>query len=207
MNGPEPSLWRLFVAVPLPADARREVARWTERLRTRSERAGWRIGWVRPDNLHVTLRFLGGTPPEYVEPILAAVRTAATGMAPFPWSLRGVGSFGSPRRPRVLWLGIGEGAAHLHALAHAVRGAIESAGLPPEERPFRAHLTLGRVRRTGESEAFDRVLAPLRDTEIAAGRLERVVLYRSHLGPAGPRYEPLGEGWLREGDPVAPASS
>ena len=136
-------------------------------------------------NLHLTLRFLGNVEEgrlQALEGLLEAVQWPT-----FELALDGVGAFGSGRYKRVLWLGIAGGAEPAAALASHVERACVAAGLPPEERPFRAHVTLARARdRRGAPEP---TLADLPALE--PWTAPEFVLYRSKPGPRGSEYIPL----------------
>jgi 2'-5' RNA ligase len=96
-----------------------------------------------------------------------------------------LGAFPRPRRANVLWLGVDQGESAAESLAVAVEEAAEAAGFPPEDRPFRSHLTLSRLRPDQDVAAVLDAVPPLG----LAMAVDRVVLYQSHLGPGGPRYE------------------
>ena len=176
--------WRLFVAVPLPPAVRDELAARTASLRTRRDAARWQS----PDTWHLTLRFLGDVPARNVPAITAGMRRAARRIDPFPVELRGSGSFGGGHRGRVLWIGVGRGAAELAALANALSEALspETAATEPG---FRAHLTVAREADPSLPAALATALASGSDLTWLADRL---VLYRSHLGPGGARHEECG---------------
>lgn len=134
---------RLFVAVDPSASVRLRLADLIDRLRPLSPSARW----VGPDGLHVTLAFLGEVESADVPRISAALESVAVGQAPFEIQATGLGTFGPPGRPRVLWVGIAhrEGDA-LMRLQAAVAAALAPLGHAPEERPFTPHLTLARAR-------------------------------------------------------------
>ena len=137
---------RLFVAVPLPDDAVAEVARLVDGIRGQGVPGGGRdVRWVRLDGLHLTLRFLGPTIDELVEPAAEAVRVAARDVGAFEVAIRGAGSFPPVGRPRALWLGIAQGAEALSTLAVGVDRTLIDAGWTLESKPFRPHLTLARA--------------------------------------------------------------
>lgn len=185
---PEAKPLRLFVAVTPPPEAlealERSIAPWRERLEGAK--------WERAERMHFTLRFLGRTFPRLVGWVEEACRTVAAAAEPFQARLHGFGTFPSPGRARVLWAGVGEGAAELVALAARLDEALATE-LEPEERPFTPHLTVARFRtprRLGEH------IEELRATGIGAPpfRVDRIALVRSHLlGPKGSRYETLAE--------------
>jgi len=179
---------RLFVAVELPEAIRREVAGRASRVARTLPPAKW----LRAEALHVTLAFLGEVDGASAAPLASALAEAVAPLAPFPARIAGAGAFPPRGGARVLWLGL-EPPAPLVALAGAVRGAIAGCGLPFDEKPFRAHLTVARCRapfREREREAAVRALAAGEALEL---RVERVGLIESRLGSAGADYTTLAE--------------
>ncbi|MDI3299061.1 MAG: RNA 2',3'-cyclic phosphodiesterase [Bacillota bacterium] len=173
--------WRLFVAVSLEALAAGPL----EAIRTEwgSRLPGLR--WVERSNLHLTLRFLGETARERVEPLVRRLERVERPAAGAPVRLAGGGAFPQPARARVIWLGVE--AEWLAPLARAVEAAIREAGWPAEERPFQPHLTVARARR-GESVDAAGLLEGWQGRLWAAGSVSEFALYRSQLRPAGPLY-------------------
>lgn len=147
------------------------------------------VAWVGRDNFHLTLKFLGGVEAARLDAIGAALMRAVGGGGPFEVALRGLGGFPSPTRPRVLWVGVEQGAAAMAALAGRVDASLAHLGFEPESRPFSAHVTLGRVR----TPQRDRRLAEALGAGGAFGRqrVEHVSLMRSDLSPRGARYTEL----------------
>lgn len=191
---------RLFLAAELPGSVRRCVGDLQTRLR--DELKGWR--WVRPEGIHLTLRFLGEVDDQLDERARGAWRDVARGCAPFRLGVRGVGRFPDRGRPRVLWVGLeeiepGEGLARL--VADLERNAREL-GWQPEKRPFRPHLTLARgLRGARPDEPPEGARVPA-----AEGWVRRLVLFRSRLDRSGARYTalasfPLGD--TGDGDEAA----
>lgn len=183
---------RLFVAVPLPDDAVEAIAQLVASVRADGVPGGGRdVRWVRLDGLHLTLRFLGPTPPERVEPTQAAVMEAAVGIEPFELTIEGAGAFPSAHRPRALWLGVGDGKERLAAAAAVVDRALEPVGWPPDPRPFRAHLTLARSDGVSAGPAIAaRLTAAAADLRLPVA-VERIGLFESLTGGGPARYEPL----------------
>lgn len=177
-------LERLFLAAPLTEDARHAVAAL---LRERVPR-GLPGKVVRPENWHLTLRFLGEVDEVARDRVMVALDEADLGGG-FEVRWGALGSFPRPSRATVLWLGLERGADRLGALATAVEDAVRSAGFSPEERPFRAHLTLSRIR---PHQDVSPVLEAATPIDVAM-EIDRVVLYRSHLGRGGARYEVVEE--------------
>ncbi|RPI07812.1 MAG: RNA 2',3'-cyclic phosphodiesterase [Zetaproteobacteria bacterium] len=184
---------RLFVAVCLPAEIRERLASVQDRLR----RARADVSWVKPANLHVTVKFLGETEPKLLPRIRPVLADAARKATAFAVTLAGVGTFGG-RIPRVVWVGIREGAERLAPLAVAVEEGLAGVGFPKEKRGFAGHFTLGRVRSPNNVEAL---LAALRDEPTAplgTVPVDRFILMQSELHPSGSVYSeieayPLGE--------------
>jgi len=177
---------RLFFSVPLPQEAKDRALR---ALGPAQKAAGdGPISWTRPEQLHLTLAFLGEQPPEALERLHAAA-APCTELKAFEASLRGAGAFPNPRRAHVLWLGIADGASDLCALAERLCSGLRAAGFELETRPFRPHLTVARVKRGGERDA-ERALRAASDIgEVARFRVGRLVLMKSELSPKGARHE------------------
>lgn len=190
---PEGELWRLFVAIALDDPARQALAGLQHRWR----QAGADVAWVRPENLHLTLAFLGDTASGRVPSLAAALTRRAAATPPFDIEIRGWGAFGRPGRPRVLWAGVAASPAleHLHAaLATDLRGL----GFDLEPRPFAAHVTLGRVRSSRRLTALTSLLAStINEPAASRVRVESVLLVRSRLTAAGPIYETVNAAELK----------
>ncbi len=188
-----PGTSRLFVAVPVADEIRAAMREIMENVAGASidERAYGQPRWVRVDGLHLTLRFLGATPNELQPAVADALATAATGVEPFRIVLAEGGSFPDPHRPRVLWIGIAEGAPQLADLVRRLDVGLVPLGWPRENRPFAPHLTLARTDGVPGADERARRLA-----EVAAGlrfewQADRIVLYKSIQGHGPARYEPL----------------
>ena len=191
---------RLFVAVPLPPEVRDDVAGPVERVRADvADGPGGPAGsvrevrWVRTDGLHLTIRFLGPTLDDRLAAVEAAVRTAARGAEPFAVRIAGGGAFPDARRPRVLWLGVIEGAEGLGSLAGALGEALAQAGWPRDARPFRSHLTLARSDGVPSGPRTAGALIAAAGGFDARWTADRLVLFESHTGGGPARYEPLLE--------------
>jgi 2'-5' RNA ligase len=173
---------RLFVAVDPPAEARTHLDRALSPLRG----AAGEPRWIPPERWHVTLLFLGAVAVDDVAGLRAAVATAVAPTAPLRLLLAGAGRFGSGRRPQVFWTGLEGDVGALTDLADRLRAGARGLGLPVEDRPFRAHLTVGRWRPGGPADpALPGRLAGYRGP---AWPVTEVALLASHLGPK-PRYD------------------
>lgn len=182
--------WRLFVAIDLSDAARRELATLQERLR----RQALPVRWTEPAGAHLTLKFLGATDRDRVPAIAEALGMVAARSSPFTIYTSAPGAFPNVRRPRVLWLGLAGPLERLAAVQEAVDMALESLALPRETRPFRPHLTLGRVREgatIGDPGALAAAFAALGKRPAAPLPVTALRLMRSELQRAGARYTPL----------------
>jgi len=177
--------WRLFVAIELPASVRRKLTEHIDRLRNALPEA--RASWVRAENLHLTLKFLGDIQIAKVETLAAAVQCAASKSGPFEIVVGDCGAFPPRGQPRVLWIGIDDLYDRLDLLKQHVEAQCEDIGLPREQRPFHPHLTIARLRQPRGA----RHLAELhkefgfdRETFLTTD----LTLIRSELGSAGARH-------------------
>jgi RNA 2',3'-cyclic 3'-phosphodiesterase len=178
---------RSFMAIEIGDDVRRSLARFQDQLR----KTDAHVGWVAPANIHVTLVFLGDIFASQVAPLSAAMDEIGTACAPFPLEVTGTGTFGSARSPRVIWAGIRDDGARLPALYERLAGAVRGLGLHVEDRPFKAHLTLGRVRSSRGADGLTSVVASANNTSFGFVKVERILLMQSHLEHQGVRYSVL----------------
>jgi 2'-5' RNA ligase len=193
---------RVFFALSLAGGPRRRAE--DERARLSARPGADAVRWVRPEGLHVTLRFLGAIAPSSVPGLLERVAARTRAIPRFELSLGGVSALPSPRRPRVVILEARPEPA-LQELAGAVeRGVVES-GLAPETRPFRAHVTLGRVRR-GARLSRDLVQAmTASDTPYSEALVvTEATLFRSQLTRGGSIYTSIGSVPVGHAGPESP---
>jgi 2'-5' RNA ligase len=183
---------RSFVAVLLPDRMRAGLARVSAELRGQTRG----LAWVRADNLHLTLRFLGEIEPMRLEQVREAVAAAAAAVAPFTVSLGGLGGFPSGRAPRVLWASVAAGGEELGTLYAALEAALVARGMPGESRPFHPHVTLARARDPRGAGDLASVLGV--GPAFGEVRVGALHLMRSDLGPRGSRYSVLAEAPLAD---------
>ena len=186
-----PKPLRLFVAVELPPDVRRAIILTIEGLQRTLATPSLR--WVRPEGIHVTLKFLGATPEARLPQIKQALARCAETAAPFDLTPLGVGSFGG-RNLRVVWIALGSDGGALAGLAERVDASLEPLGFVRERRAFNGHLTLARVRddatpadRARIHDALIRFEAP----RFPTFRVGEFVLMQSILGQGGAHYQQL----------------
>ncbi len=186
-----PERVRAFIALRLDAAVEAAIAALVERLRApQNDIREDGIRWVRRANFHLTLFFLGpAVPRERLASISEALCAIAEATPPFEIVARGVGVFPNPVRPRVIWVGLD--GDELAALAARVAEAAARCGFAPERRPYSPHLTIGRVRSLNSPGRLRRALSEVADSNFGVSRIERVIVYRSELGPQSSTYHEL----------------
>ncbi len=178
--------WRLFIAVPTPPHIVRQVAQVREELRA----AGADVRWEPDEKLHATLKFLGDTEETTVPRIEEALSGIAGRQASIPVDYRDLGAFPDVHRPRVLWVGMGDATGALTGLQREIDAAMSSLGFPREDRPFHAHLTLGRVKGPRNLRVLLTIMesSTLKTEQVT---IRSVELVRSTLRPEGSVYTVL----------------
>ncbi|MDP2327403.1 MAG: RNA 2',3'-cyclic phosphodiesterase [Dehalococcoidia bacterium] len=183
---------RLFVAIEAPAEWRRALA---EARRALPEPVARSLRFVEPYLAHVTLRFIGEVPDEHAPEVLRNALERAIAPFEIPLHLGRAGTFGAPARTSVAWLGVEGDLEALRALATRLGEAVDAAlGIEGDGRPLSPHLTLARVRPQAtpeECRAVAAAVAALPAPDPHPFIAQQAVVVRSHLGPAGPRYEVL----------------
>ena len=185
---------RIFVAVALAPALRRAVADLEPRLGA----AGHSLRWVPPHNLHFTLKFLGEITAAQLAKVSAVTRTVGAGAQSFAITLADVGAFPSPRRPQVVWVGVAGGADHLSALAGDLDTVLHRMKFPKEPRPFRPHLTVARVKRSGPAPDLTELLGSLGGIVLGTQQVTALLVMESILHPSGAVYRQVDEVRLGE---------
>jgi RNA 2',3'-cyclic 3'-phosphodiesterase len=178
---------RAFVAIDLPAGVHEAL----ETLEAELRRCDAPVTWVKPERIHLTLKFLGNVSSEQIEGIQAVLRQCAASIRPFRLQAAGCGAFPTIQQMRVVWVGVRGDAEPLGKLQREVERALVPLGFPPEERPFRPHLTVGRVKGRQRLRLLQESLLASRGFEAEAFDVADLVLYKSELRPDGARYTPL----------------
>ena len=190
---------RLFVAVEIAPAVAAGAAALIEELRRRAERLAphARITWMSEERLHVTVRFIGNVDEAKAEAIQAALQPSID-VAPFDLLVAGAGAFPRTGAPRVLWSGVADGAASLSAVERDITERLNQAGVAPESRDYRPHLTLARIRDPGGLKSSS-LCHGLQDQMVGITHVEAITLFESRLSPKGPTYVPVGRTPVRAG--------
>lgn len=180
---------RAFLAVDLSAELRGRVEALQASLRPRLPG----LRWVRPESIHLTLKFLGAVERSRIDALCAVVASVARRIAPFSCEVEGLGVFPSTKAPRVLWIGAADRTSALGETVREIESAFEPLGFAPDTKPFRPHLTLARIK--GDPARIAAVLTKTRMLEASCvlGTLavDRITLFESRLEPSGSTYHAL----------------
>jgi 2'-5' RNA ligase len=196
-----PQRLRTFIAVALDTFTHDRLVGLQQRLAD----GGMPAKWVEPDNLHITLLFLGEVDARETPAVCKAVETVCRGVAPFAMTLAGAGAFPTVRRPRTLVVHITEGAAEMKALHDALEAPLLELGCyRREERAYTPHLTLGRVKGQTAAEPLAAAVRQFERWQGGQTQVREVLVLSSELRPDGPEYTVLGraplKGPVRTGD-------
>lgn len=184
------SLLRAFIAIEIPVEIKQAIAVQSAGLQ---KNAGRSVRWVTPENIHLTLKFLGDISPTNLELLCQALQAECSQHAPFEISVGGLGCFPNPHRPRIIWVGL-EIPPELNRLQHKLENATAKLGYASEEKAFSPHLTIGRVREQAEPSELHWLGTALKEAQI--GQLGSFVattvqVFKSDLQPSGPIYSSL----------------
>jgi 2'-5' RNA ligase len=195
---------RAFISLELPQTARQAL----EGVQRELAPAGRNVKWVRPEGIHLTLKFLGNIEEAQVEPLYQAMSQASSGCGPLRLRMKGVGAFPGLSRPRVVWVGLTGDTERLIALAQDLERRLTPLGFAPEGRPFTPHLTLGRVKEfgaggkgrgpAGAKSPLSEAVLKLSGLELEGFEVGELVLFRSELKPGGAVYTRLRSVRLQE---------
>jgi 2'-5' RNA ligase len=177
---------RTFIAIELPERVKKNI----ELAQAPLKKTNAFVSWVKPGNIHITLKFLGEVPEEKINDVSLATEKALEGIKKFRMSLKGMGAFPDFRRPRVIWIGAENGEKELSYLAGRVEEEMEKIGFPKENRKFSAHFTIGRVK---SPKNIETLMELVKSSDFLTDEIEvnEVVMMRSQLHPAGAIYTPL----------------
>ncbi len=186
---------RSFLAFELPADIKKAITAVSRRGRE----LPLDMRWVKRDNIHLTIVFMGNVPEEKIQAIGESVKKVCTGTDPFDVNSGGLGFFGNRRHPRVLWMGLNGDICRMGRFRDALQKSLKPFGIKTERRTFRPHLTLGRFKKGARPwPHLDHMISEYADGSTQVHRLNELVLFRSDLSSGGAVYTkldtwPLGE--------------
>jgi 2'-5' RNA ligase len=181
---------RSFIAIEIPEDIQDAMGRIQERLRS----ADVNVRWTQPHSIHLTVKFLGDVPDADIPKVCEVMKSVSSLRRPFELTACGLGSFPAKGAPRIIWVGF---SGELDALAKLVddmeRGIADGLGIPPENRAFHPHLTLGRVKSSRDAERLRKLMDQCDPAELGTFTAEGVTLFMSKLSRDGSIYTPMAE--------------
>ncbi len=180
---------RTFIAIELP----KEIKDFLSRLQEELKACGADVKWVAPENIHLTLKFLGEIDEKKLEKITGIIEETAQGKNKFQVCISSLGAFPKIDFPRVIWVGVDTGDKEVKDIAKDLEEKIAKIGIPKEDRPFSSHITIGR---TKSSLTREGLVQDLKDkADLGGGKLNfsvtKITLFKSTLTPKGPIYEVL----------------
>ena len=178
---------RSFIAVEIDDAIRERLGQRIEAFRS----AGAQVRWVAPQNIHLTLKFLGEIDPERVPDVEQVMKEATREVAPFEIELREIGAFPSLSRPRVIWVGCRDETGGLWKIFRVLERGLVPLGIEKEKRRFSPHLTVGRIKSKGRDRRLDFLKGELKaHIDFVAGRqrVSGITLFKSQLTPRGAIY-------------------
>lgn len=178
---------RTFIAVEIPEDIRDKIAEFQNELKS----SGGKVTWVKPENMHLTLKFLGDTDEAIVDDIEERIKSAAQDYEPFSVHVKGVGAFPNFKKARVLWIAVDEGMQTLQDLAGDVDKQISELGFEREKRKYTAHLTIGRVKDSRSIELVRDKMVENQNFSAGEFKVDSIYLIKSQLTQHGPIYTKL----------------
>jgi len=187
---------RAFIAIELSPDSRKRLAYLEEQLKS----SGGDVKWVKPENIHLTLKFLGEIDDKTLEKITKIMEDIAVKEKPFYMRLLSPSAFPKINFPRVIWIGIDKGDSETKQIAKILEEEIAKVGIPKENRPFSSHITLGRVRSGLNRDKLAKNLEYLASNvpeDSPEFLVAKITLFKSTLTPSGPIYEALKEAHLQ----------
>jgi len=188
-NSEHESLTRSFIAVAIPEGIKNQLAG----IQSRLKRAAAEVKWTRPGGIHITLRFLGYLTDESIAKVKAAMAAVGREFSAFTVEIKGAGTFPERGRPRVIWAGMSQGEKELQAVFARLEQELIARGLGEADKPFRGHLTLGRVKTGKNIDKLVEYLGKESGKSLGAFEAQGICLFKSQLHPEGAIYTVLQE--------------
>ena len=182
---------RCFIAVELDAGVRRELGVLQDRLSGRLAGDDKAIKWVRPELIHLTIKFLGDVEDSRIDGVCRAAAAAASEVEPFEFGIADVGCFPPDRPARVVWAGVTDQTQMLGALHQAIDANLTEIGFAPDGRKFSPHLTLARIKNAKLGRQVQDLIVALKPVTLQGQAVDTITVMTSELSRTGPAYTPL----------------
>lgn len=178
---------RTFIAVGITDDIRKNIAGVQSELKKHDVN----IKWVKPENIHITLKFLGEIEEGKINEIYENIKVSVDDIERFSISVEEAGAFPSLKSPRVVWVGVSEGSQRLVILNQRIENALASIGFEKEKRAFSAHITIGRIRSSKNVKLLAERIGDMKKVSLGRALIENILVMKSNLTPRGPVYSVL----------------
>ncbi len=178
---------RAFIGIGLPEN----IVSFFREIQVGIRSCGLNLKLVKPENIHITLKFLGNIDRRAIKEIGYAIEEAVHGNSHIILTAKGIGCFPNARKPRILWVGLRNQTEKLKAIQYVLDQKLETMGFPKEKRLFKGHLTLGRIKKKINTVALDAAIKTFQEIESEDFIVDRIILYQSTLMTSGPVYEEL----------------
>ena len=180
--------WRSFFAVELSA----EIAAGVRKVQGALKERATGVRWVRPEGIHLTLKFLGEVEEDRIEAIEHKAGEVVQGIRPFTVEIKGGGGFPTAKNPRVIWIGVEDHSGMLKHLQTRIEAGMAELGFTQEKRGFTPHLSVGRLRSGKGSKTVSQAIDVIKTSDLGSLEVREIILFRSHLKPTGAEYTKLG---------------
>jgi len=180
------SIFRGFIAIDIKATP--QIMSFEKEI----AKSGADVKLVEPENIHITIKFLGDTDEKYIDAIEQSMKESVKDIKPFPITLRGTGVFPNQNYVKVIWVGIID-AGQIGPIAHAIDTSLSPLGFKKEARGFSPHLTVGRLKTARNKEKLLNIIEQYHEEEFTIQEVQSIVLKKSELTPQGPIYTTLRE--------------
>ena len=178
---------RAFIAIPLDPKIQHSIERMQDHLKkTNSD-----VKWVKSENIHITLKFLGDVNTEQINSVKQALSNCTHNTRPFKVELSQLGAFPNIEHPRTLWVGLKDHKQKLSRMAVSLEKALGKIGFQGDQRPFSPHITIGRIRSSNNIDALSKSMSNYPISENCIQTISKIILFQSILSSEGPIYEPL----------------
>ncbi len=178
---------RAFIGIGLPE----KMESFFHEIQLGIRSYGLNLKLIKPENIHITLKFLGNIDKGAVEKIGYAMEDAVCGQSHIILMAKGIGCFPNVRKPRILWVGLRKQTEKLQAIQHDLERKLKAIGFPKEKRPFKGHLTIGRIKNKINNVALDAAIETFKEIESEDFIADRIILFQSTLKTSGAIYKEL----------------
>jgi 2'-5' RNA ligase len=189
---------RCFIAIELDNPIKKKLSQLQDRLRYKDDFNDRSIRWVNPQQIHLTLKFLGDIEDDLAFNVSKVVTEVCDECEPFDFEIAGVGCFPEQGPARVLWAGVKQGCENLAQLQGKIDLAMQQLGFPLEKRRFSGHLTLARIKLPKAGSRLQSAVAELGEINIGCQCVDSVTVFQSELAKNGPIHAPMSHGQLRD---------